>query len=99
MNSTLIILGAGCSFKSGYPLASNSFPRLAEFRDSLSDRDDATKLSRFVTQTLDLVEKLRKQGESVETLDTLHPKDLGCCTLFCKPSRRNSYHRVFLSPC
>ena len=68
MNSTLIILGAGCSFNSGYPPASNSFPRLAAFRDSLGD--DATKLRRFVTQTLDLVEKLRKQGESVETLDT-----------------------------
>lgn len=69
MNSTLIILGAGCSFKSGYPLANNSFPRLAEFQDSLGD--GTTKLHGCVTQTLDLVEKLRKQGESVETLDTL----------------------------
>jgi hypothetical protein len=69
MNSTLIILGAGCSFKSDYPLANNSFPRLAEFRDSLGN--DAAKLRGYVTQTLDLVEKLRKQGESVETLDTL----------------------------
>ena len=62
MDSTLIILGAGCSFKSGYPLANNSFPRLAQFRDSLGD--EAVKLHGLVTQTLDLVKKLRKQGES-----------------------------------
>jgi len=69
MNSTLIILGAGCSFRSGYPLANNSFPRLTEFRDSLGD--EAVKLRGFVTRTLDLVKTLREQGESVETLDTL----------------------------
>jgi hypothetical protein len=69
VNPTLFILGAGCSFKSDYPLANNSFPCLAEFRDSPGD--DATKLRGHVTQTLDLVEKLRQQDESVETLDTL----------------------------
>jgi hypothetical protein len=69
VNSTLIILGAGCSFRSGYPLANNSFPRLTEFRDSLGD--EAVKLRGLVTRTLDLVRTLREQGESVETLDTL----------------------------
>src|ERR1035437_4022658 len=69
MNSTLIILGAGCSLQSGYPLAKVMFPRLAEFRDLLGK--EAVKLRACVTQTLDLVEKLRKKGDSVETLDTL----------------------------
>ena len=69
VNSTLIILGAGCSFESGYPLANNSFPRLAEFRDSLGD--EAVKLRGLVSKTLDLVKEFRKQDESVETLDTL----------------------------
>lgn len=70
MNSTLIILGAGCSLKSGYPLAKDMFPRLAEFRDSSLGKD-AVKLSELVTKTLDLVKRLRKQGESAETLDAL----------------------------
>jgi len=45
------------------------FPCLSEFQNSLGK--EAVKLCGLVTKTLDLVEKLRKQGESVETLDTL----------------------------
>jgi hypothetical protein len=69
MNSTLIILGAGCSLNSGYPVANNMFPRLAEFRDSLEK--EAVKLCGLVTQTLRSVDKLRDQGKSLGTLDTL----------------------------
>jgi predicted ester cyclase len=69
VNSTLIILGAGCSLNSGYPVANDMFPRLAEFRDSLGN--EAVKLRRLVTDTPRVVAKLREQGESVGTLDTL----------------------------
>lgn len=44
-------------------------PCLGEFRDSLGK--EAVKLSELITKTLDLVNKLRKQGECVDTLDTL----------------------------
>jgi hypothetical protein len=69
MNSTLIILGAGCSRNSGYPVANDMFTQLAEFQNHLGE--DAAKLCKLVEQTLDLATKLRKRGESVDTLDTL----------------------------
>lgn len=45
------------------------FPCLAKFRDSLGN--DAVKLRCLVTKTLETVDQLRAQGESVDTLDTL----------------------------
>ena len=66
---TLIILGAGCSVSSGYPVAAKMFEGLAHFGQGLGD--DAKRLRALVEKTLALVKRLRTAGESVETLDTL----------------------------
>ncbi|MDB6067166.1 MAG: hypothetical protein JWR26_3374 [Pedosphaera sp.] len=66
---TLIILGAGCSVSSGYPVAAKMFEGLAQFGQGLGD--DAKRLRGLVEKTLALVQQLRTNGESVETLDTL----------------------------
>ncbi|MGO8696345.1 MAG: SIR2 family protein [Limisphaerales bacterium] len=65
----LIILGAGCSVGSGYPIAAKMFEGLAHFGEGLDD--DAKRLRALVEKTLALVNQLRTNGESVETLDTL----------------------------
>jgi hypothetical protein len=68
---TLVILGAGCSFNSGYPVANGMFNCLQSFLDKDCSVDSIVKLRTSVKRTLELVEAFRKQGESVETLDTL----------------------------
>jgi hypothetical protein len=67
--TTLIILGAGCSVSSGYPVAAKMFEGLARFGQGLGD--DAKRLRALVEKTLALVKQLRANGESVETLDTV----------------------------
>jgi len=69
MRTTLLILGAGCSVSSGYPVAAKMFEGLAHFGQGLGD--DAKRLRALVEKTLALAKQLRTSGESVETLDTL----------------------------
>lgn len=66
---TLVILGAGCSVSSGYPVATKMFEGFAQFGQGLGD--DAKRLRGLVEKTFALVQLLRAKGESVETLDTL----------------------------
>lgn len=67
--TTLVILGAGCSVSSGYPVAAKMFEGLAHFGKGLGE--DAKRLRALVEKTLALASKLSAAGESVETLDTL----------------------------
>ena len=71
MNSNqtiLIILGAGCSLKQ-YPLAKDMLTHLKKFGDTLAD--DASRLRKLVTQSVDLFERLRAKGATAQTLDDL----------------------------
>jgi hypothetical protein len=68
---TLVILGAGCSLNSGYPLANSMFNCLSKFLECSCIGDSTVRLRECVIRTLDLVANLKKQSESVETLDTL----------------------------
>lgn len=66
--TTLIILGAGCSLKR-YPLAKDMLTHLKDFGNTLAD--DAQRLRRLVNQTVDLFEQLRAKGTAPQTLDDL----------------------------
>lgn len=69
MGTTLLILGAGCSVSSGYPLAAKMLEGLSQFGQGLGN--DANRLRALVEKTLALVKHLAASGETVETLDTL----------------------------
>jgi len=80
-HTTLVILGAGCSFNSGYPVARGMFDCLKNFMVSDCAVGSTVKLRASVKRTLELVDAFREQGESVDTLDTLarliHEKGVG----------------------
>lgn len=63
-NTSVYILGAGCSVKYGYPLAASFVPELESFSRTLGD--DARKLKRCVDETVTLLRQ-----ENVQTLDDL----------------------------
>lgn len=63
-NTSLYILGAGCSVKYGYPLAAGFVPELESFSQTLSG--DSPKLKRCVDETVTLLRQ-----ENVQTLDDL----------------------------
>jgi hypothetical protein len=71
MNSnqtTLIILGAGCSLNR-YPLAKDMLTHLKDFGANLAE--DASRLRKLVNQTVNLFERLRAKGTMAQTLDDL----------------------------
>ena len=61
-DTTVHVLGAGCSVRYGYPLASGFVPELESFSHSLGD--DAQQLKRCVDETVTLMRQ-----ESVQTID------------------------------
>ena len=63
-DTTVYILGAGCSVKYGYPLAAGFIPELESFSCTLGG--DSTKLKRCVDETVALLRQ-----ENVQTLDDL----------------------------
>lgn len=66
---TLLILGAGCSVSSGYPLARDFVTRLAAYREACFSY--AKRLLPRLDQTLKLFDQLREVGAPAETLDDL----------------------------
>lgn len=64
----LIILGAGCSLKR-YPLARDMLSHLKEFGETLGN--NASRLRKLVSQTVDLFGRLRSKGITVQSLDDL----------------------------
>lgn len=63
-NTSVYILGAGCSVKCGYPLAAGFVPELESFSQTLGG--DSPKLKRCVDETVALLRQ-----ENVQTLDDL----------------------------
>lgn len=66
--TTLIILGAGCSLKR-YPLAKDMVTHLKQFAENLGE--EAPRLRKLVLQTVDIFERLRAKGTAAQTLDDL----------------------------
>jgi hypothetical protein len=56
----VVILGAGCSAKYGYPLAQQTREHLQQFADSITDA--APKVCNLVRQTVDLFDRLKEGG-------------------------------------
>jgi hypothetical protein len=69
VGSTLIILGAGCSFNSGYPLAKDMRSQLQQFSEEIRNR--APRLAALVQQTVDMFKQLDACGIRAETIDEL----------------------------
>jgi len=69
METTVVIIGAGCSKPYGYPLAREFKQQLEEFGQSVASA--APRLAGLVTQTASLFRQLQANGIQVETLDEL----------------------------
>ena len=68
METTLIILGAGCS-RNRYPLAKDMLAHLKQFSEGLGT--NASRLRTLVEQTVELFDKLHAKGIMAQTLDDL----------------------------
>jgi hypothetical protein len=64
--TTVYVLGAGCSVNYGYPLASGFIPALESFSQSLADNPNTEKLKRSVDETVTLMRRA-----NVRTIDAL----------------------------
>ena len=68
---TVIIMGAGCSFAYGYPLAHQTLDYLQKFAQELEGSDEHAQVHNCVLETIDLFGRYREENEALRTLDQL----------------------------
>jgi hypothetical protein len=68
---TVIVMGAGCSFAYGFPLAHQTLDHLQRFARELEGSTQHTQVRTCVLETIDLFQRYREKNRAIKTLDQL----------------------------